>query len=220
MMTKVQIDGVVEEGNRLFTVVPNQYPAESIYGEKIIRKGNRILRGWNPYRSKLAASLLRNISLTISSKNIVLYLGAATGTTVSHLSDILTEGTVYAVEVSSFAMQKLLELCKERTNIVPILADASHPEKYQHLVPTADIVYQDIAQRNQVDIFIENCNRYLKENGYGVIMVKARSVDVTSEPNKIYEKVKQQLQEHGYKIIDYKKLDPYARDHSVIVVTR
>ena len=68
---------------------------ESVYGEKKVSidgdGGEKIeYRVWNPFRSKLAAAILGgidNIHMRPGSK--VLYLGAASGTTVSHVSDIV-----------------------------------------------------------------------------------------------------------------------------------
>jgi len=214
------LPGVIKEANRLFTVIPGQYPTKTVYGERIVSKDGRALRVWSPYRSKLAAAILKRASIEFSRDYHVLYLGAATGTTVSHLSDILTEGTIYAVEISSFAMQRLVALSRERNNIIPILADAFHPERYSNIISDVDVVYQDISQRNQVDIFIKNCNLYLKEKGYGIIMIKARSIDVNLKPTKIYKMVKQQIIKDGYEIVDYKNLNPYAKDHACMVVRR
>ena len=214
------LPGVIKEANRLFTVIPSQYPAKTVYGERIVSKDGRALRVWSPYRSKLAAAILKRASIEFSRDYHVLYLGAATGTTVSHLSDLLTEGTIYAVEISSFAMQRLVALSRERNNIIPILADAFHPERYSNIISDVDVVYQDISQRNQVDIFIKNCNLYLKEKGYGIIMIKARSIDVNLKPTKIYKMVKQQIIKDGYEIVDYKNLNPYAKDHACMVVRR
>jgi len=214
------LPGVIKEANRLFTVIPGQYPTKTVYGERIVSKDGRALRVWSPYRSKLAAAILKRASIEFSRDYHVLYLGAATGTTVSHLSDLLTEGTIYAVEISSFAMQRLVALSRERSNIIPILADAFHPERYSNIISDVDVVYQDISQRNQVDIFIKNCNLYLKEKGYGIIMIKARSIDVNLKPTKIYKMVKQQIIKDGYEIVDYKNLNPYARDHACMVVRR
>lgn len=78
-------------------------PGESVYNEKRISvevNGEKVeYRVWNPYRSKIAASVVGGISETgIAPGSKVLYLGAASGTTVSHVSDIVGPlGTVYAV---------------------------------------------------------------------------------------------------------------------------
>ena len=102
----------------------------------------------------------------------ILYLGAAQGTTVSHLSDIITEGEIYCREGASKPFEKLLALCELRENLFPILADANHPENYGDVVEKVDLVYQDVAQRNQAEIFVKNIKKYLKKNGQALIMIK------------------------------------------------
>jgi len=214
------MENIVIEKKKVFTVIPEKFDDKSIYGEKIIKKKNLRLRTWNPYRSKLSAALILGLRIHIKEKSEILYLGAATGTTVSHLSDILYEGRIYAVEISPFSMKKLLELCEKRNNIFPILEDANHPERYQHIVPEVDLVYQDISQRNQVDIFVKNCDKFLKGDGEGIIMVKSRSIDVSAHPREIYRRVEKDLEEKGYKVKEVKELDPYAKDHACIVIRR
>ena len=143
---------MVDGQKRLATRSTDPVP---VYGERIL-DGYRL---WDPFRSKLAALLLkskgRGLRLTRDAK--VLYLGAATGTTVSHVSDIVADGLVYAVEFSPRSMRDLVRLCERRDNIVPILADAAQPEEYASLVEPVDLVYQDIAQRNQAEIASLNC---------------------------------------------------------------
>ena len=126
-----------------------------VYGERI-PDGYRL---WDPFRSKLAALLLKSKGrgLRLNRDSKVLYLGAATGTTVSHVSDIVADGLVYAVEFSPRSMRDLIRLCERRENIIPILADAAKPEEYAALVEPVDLVYQDIAQRNQAEIASLNC---------------------------------------------------------------
>ena len=211
---------IYREGNRLFTEIPEKYDKESVYGEKITKKNGRFLRSWNPYRSKLSAAILKNVDIEIKTNYNILYLGAATGTTVSHLSDILKYGKIYAVEISPFSIRKLLELCKKRDNIVPILADAAHPERYQHIVDKVDLLYQDISQRNQIEIFHKNCERFLPDKGIGILTIKSRSIDVTSKPERVYREIIKKIQDYEYKLRDYKKLDPYSKDHSVFVIMR
>lgn len=47
-------------------------------------------RAWNPFRSKLAAAILGGVDkIHMGPGKKVLYLGAASGTTVSHVSDIV-----------------------------------------------------------------------------------------------------------------------------------
>lgn len=210
--------GIYKRNDRLFTVNPEICRGIKVYNEQLITDDNKEYRSWNPYRSKLAAAILRGLSLPLLPKMHVLYLGAATGTTVSHLSDILTEGVIYAVESSPVAMIHLLKVAEKRQNIIPILADANHPERYQQMVPPVDLVYQDISQRNQADIFTRNIQSYLKEHGTGLIMVKARSIDVALKPKQAYELVCSALQKQQFKIRKTVELSPFEKDHAAILV--
>ena len=214
-MKETYIPGVFKDKNQFFTL--NPVKGFRVYNEKIMKKNGIEYRSWNPYRSKLAAALLNNLSFEIKPSNTVLYLGAATGTTVSHISDIAKKGAVYAVENAPVAMKKLLTLCNERNNIIPISEDAFHPERYSMIVPSVDLVYQDISQRNQPDIFIKNINRYLKKDGFGLIMVKARSIDVSLKPKKVYENVCEELEKNNLKVVDVIDLSPFEKDHAAIL---
>jgi fibrillarin-like pre-rRNA processing protein len=192
----------------------------SVYGERIV-DGYRI---WDPTRSKLAAFILKSLDmgikpelgLTRSSK--VLYLGAATGTTVSHVSDLVPDGLVYAVEFSPRSVRDLLRLCDARKNIIPILADASKPESYSALVETVDLVYQDVAQKNQSLIATANSLRYLLPGGTLLLMIKARSVDVTLSPEEVYQREIEDLS--GLDVLRTADLLPYHRDHMAVQAKR
>lgn len=204
----LEIEGQKRLATRSDDVVP-------VYGERIL-EGYRL---WDPFRSKLAALLLksRQILPPLARDAKVLYLGAATGTTVSHVSDIVRDGLVYAVEFSPRSMRDLIRLCERRNNIVPILADAARPEEYALLLEPVDLVYQDVSQRNQAEIACRNCIRYLKPGGELILMLKTRSVDVTASPQAV-------LQEETKKLQDLKGLDlmpgldllPFHQDHFAI----
>ena len=125
---------------------------------------------------------------------------------------------IYSIENSPIAIKHLIKLSEKRKNIIPILADANHPDKYSLIVSLVDIVYQDISQRNQAEIFIENINRFLKEKGFGILMVKSRSIDVSLKPENVYDIVSSKLKENGLKIIKKIDLKPYEKDHAAIVV--
>ncbi|MEI8003234.1 MAG: fibrillarin-like rRNA/tRNA 2'-O-methyltransferase [Methanothrix sp.] len=180
-----------------------------VYGERIL-DGYRL---WDPFRSKLAALLLKVRStqpvLALDAK--VLYLGAATGTTISHVGDIACDGLVYAVEFSPRSMRDLLRLCERRKNIVPILADAARPEDYAFLVEPVDLVYQDVAQRNQAEIASKNCARYLKSGGDLILMLKTRSVDVTASPEAVLHAEMKNLP--GLDLLQVLDLLPFHQDH-------
>jgi len=183
----------------------------SVYGERIV-DGYRI---WDQSRSKLSALISKGFSLPLDKISKVLYLGAATGTTVSHVSDVVTDGLVYAVEFSPRSMVDLLRLCEARKNIIPILADASRPEGYCSMVEPVDMVYQDVAQPNQAEISTANCARYLKPGGRLIWMMKTRSIDVTSDPEEVLNSEIRGLK--GLKVLNVMDLLPSHRDHWAVI---
>ena len=218
-MNTTTIPGVYKKNDKLYTENPDACKGTQVYNEHLITEDGKEYRSWNPFRSKLAAALLKGLTITLKPTFHILYLGAATGTTVSHLSDILKNGTIYAVENSPTAVHDLLTVCEKRPNIIPILADANHPERYSTLVPSVDIVYQDISQRNQADIFTRNITSYLKKQGTGILMVKARSIDVALKPKQAYELVSTHLQQQKLHITKTLELAPYEKDHAAILIT-
>ncbi|MEE1133929.1 MAG: fibrillarin-like rRNA/tRNA 2'-O-methyltransferase, partial [Methanobrevibacter sp.] len=156
----------------------NLCPGTSVYGEELISEGEEY-RIWNPRRSKLAAALLNGLeNLELDEASKVLYLGASTGTTVSHISDIVIDGKIYAVEFSPTTAKKLVQLSRQRLNIAPILGDATKPKGYLNLVEKTDLVYCDVAQPTQTELFMRNMNLFAKDDGVGLLMIKARSIDV------------------------------------------
>ncbi len=220
-----RLRGVYEERNarrtKLYT--KNLVKGRRVYGEQLITKGRDEYREWNPTKSKLAAAILKGVSqIGLKPGKSVLYLGASTGTTVSHVSDIVTStGCIFAVESSARMMRELVFLCEQRKNIAPILADANQPDSYAERCFPVDLVYQDIAQRNQVDIFIKNCMQFLNRGGFGLLAVKARSIDVSSKPRKIYKDVQHSLeQQPSLAIVDKRELEPFERDHCMFVCKR
>lgn len=219
-MHPTEHQGIYKKNDKLFTQNPDACKGTRVYNEQLITEGNTEYRSWNPFRSKLAAALLKGLSVDIAADAQVLYLGAATGTTVSHISDIITNGTIYAVETSPVAAINLLKVSEKRPNIIPILSDANHPERYQSMVPSVDLIYQDISQRNQADIFTRNITAYLKPKGIGLIMVKARSIDVALKPKQAYELVCTYLQEQKLIIKKTFELEPFEKDHAAILITR
>ncbi len=217
-MKETQIKGIHKDKKQLFTENPSDLFGKKVYNEKIVKKNGKEYRSWNPYRSKLSALLLKKADFEIKPDFNILYLGAATGTTVSHLSDILTDGHIYAVENSAVSMKKLIKICDKRKNIIPIFEDAFHFERYQAIVPKVDFIYQDISQRNQSEIFIGNLKKYLKKGGSGILMVKARSIDVSLKPKKAYDLVIKKLEENNIEILGLVNLSPYEKDHAAILL--
>ena len=218
-MKSIEIEGVFKEKNRIFTENLDSCKGIKVYNEKLMTYKNREFRSWNPYRSKLAAAILKGLKVNIKPDGHILYLGAATGTTVSHISDIVKNGIVYAVESSPISVHDLIKVSKKRQNVIPILGDANHPDRYSSLVPHVDLIYQDISQRNQAEIFIANVTRYLKKKGSGIFMVKARSIAVSLQPKQAYKLASSQLEEYGLRVIKTIDLAPYEKDHVAIFVS-
>ncbi len=66
---------------------------------------------------------------------------------------------------------------------------------------------------------IRNCERFLKPNGFAMIAIKARSINVVKRPEEIYKQEIAKLKKH-FKILDKVKLDPYEKDHLFVVMKR
>ena len=146
----------------------NLTPGISVYGEELLNEDEEY-RIWNPRRSKLAAALLNGLeNLDLQETSKVLYLGASTGTTVSHISDIVIDGRVYAVEFSPTTAKKLVQLSRQRPNIAPILGDATKPKGYLNIVEKSDLVYCDVAQPTQTELFMRNMNLFCRDDGVGL----------------------------------------------------
>lgn len=216
-MKPKDIKQIYREKNKIFT--ENLCKGLRVYNEKLVKFKGVEFRSWNPFRSKLAAAILNGFDFSIKSDSKVLYLGAATGTTVSHISDIIKDGMIYCIESSPVAVKGLINLSKKRKNIIPILGDANHPDRYSSIVPQVDMIYQDISQRNQAEIFILNIEKYLKNNQTGILMVKARSIDVSLKPKEAYDIVCSKLEKNNLKIKHKIELPPYEKDHAAIVVS-
>ncbi len=191
-----------------------------IYGEPLRPFQGKEYRAWNPRRSKMAA-LIRKDPKTpwLDPSRDVLYLGASTGTTVSHVSDMLRgDAKVIAVEFSARSMRDLLWNMEGRTNTVPVLDDAGKPENYGAFIDRAvGALVQDVAQRHQVDIFLRNM-QYLHKDGIGFLFVKARSIDVAKPVKQIYADVEKRLQEAGVTIVRQVDLDPFEKDHRAFII--
>lgn len=215
-MRPSRYDGVFVEGEDLYTV--NSTPGGAVYGEALLRVEGREYRRWNPRRSKLAALLQLGFpEYPFRKESRVLYLGAGTGTTISHIADIVRRGTVYGVEVAPKAFQKLLRLAEGRKNLVPLLGDARKPAGYRPLLEPVDVLYQDVAQRDQAAIFLKNAS-FLRPQGVGLLMVKARSVDAAARPEGVYRQAQQTLRKAGLRVDALRRLEPYQRDHAALFV--
>lgn len=210
--------GVFEDRGFLWTA--NRTPGRRVYGERLRASRGTEYRHWNPFRSKMAALVQAGGKVPwIGEHDAILYLGAASGTTVSHLSDI-TDGTVYAVEFSSRSARDLLWNLEPREHVVPILEDAGQPARYAaYVAAPVDALVQDVAQRHQVDIFLRNVP-FLRPGGLGFFFVKARSIQVAGELGAIYGEVRQRLTAAGLRIEAEADLAPFEREHRAFVVRK
>ncbi|KAK3515650.1 hypothetical protein QTP70_026428 [Hemibagrus guttatus] len=204
-------------------VTKNMVVGESVYGEKRISvedgEAKIEYRAWNPFRSKLAAAILGGIDqIHIKPGTKVMYLGAASGTTVSHVSDIVgPDGLVYAVEFSHRSGRDLLNVAKKRTNIIPIIEDARHPHKYRMLVGMVDVIFADVAQPDQTRIVALNAHNFLKNGGHFVISIKANCIDSTASPEAVFASEVRKMSAENMKPQEQLTLEPYERDHAVVV---
>ncbi len=212
---------LMEENGKSSLSTRSLVPRQSVYGEKVILIENNHYRFWSTRRSKLAAGIKNGLrEMPIQPGSRVLYLGASSGTTVSHVSDIVgPEGVVYAVEFSSQVARKLIWLSESRSNIIPIISDARYPSSYAPLVGgPVDIVYQDVAQSDQSRIFLDNLSFYCSLGAYGILAIKARSIDSVSETSDIFEREVANIASQGMEIIDNVNLEPLEKDHRLVVV--
>jgi len=195
-------------------------PGTSVYGEKLVKEGEDEFRLWSPRRSKLSAAIKRGLrEMPIQPGSKVLYLGAASGTTVSHCSDIVgPNGVIYAVEFSQRTVRDLVQLAAVRPNIIPILEDARHPTRYAPLVSgTIEVVYQDVAQPNQASILYENLKTFCSFGAWGMLAIKARSIDSISSLEEVYSREIAELDNKGLEIVENINLEPLEKDHRFVV---
>ncbi|KAK5170736.1 Fibrillarin [Cryomyces antarcticus] len=227
----------VARGKEDLLVTKNLTPGESVYGEKrltvettpannagavngeVAPATKTEYRVWNPFRSKLAAGILggmEDIHMKPGSK--VLYLGAASGTSVSHVADIVgPTGTVFAVEFSHRSGRDLINMATHRTNVIPIIEDARHPLKYRMLVSMVDCIFADVAQPDQARIVGLNAHLFLKVGGGVVVSIKANCIDSTAAPEAVFAREVVKLREERIKPKEQLTLEPFERDHAMVV---
>jgi len=210
-------DSVFLDRGRLYTV--SMCPGKRIYGERLFTLSGTEYREWDPRRSKLSAYLTvggKHFPFKKDSK--VLYLGASSGTTPSHVADICAEGKVYCVEFAQRMFRNLVGTCETRSNMMPILGDATRPEEYSMFADSVDVVYQDVAQKMQAKILCDNMDAFNAR--YGMVAVKARSEDVTASPESIFKEAEKVIRDRGYRIVDDEPLEPFEKAHAMIVIER
>jgi fibrillarin-like pre-rRNA processing protein len=206
-----------ERDGRKALLTRNLSPGSRVYNEDLVPRDGVEYRTWDPFRSKLAAAILKGLpEEVIGEGHRVLYLGASTGTTASHVSDLVgSGGLVIGVEFAPRVAREFVErVARRRKNVLPFVADARDPSKYA--ISKVDVVYCDIAQPDQTEIAIANCRRLLRKGGTLLLVVKARSIDVLKEPKRVYAEEGKKLDEAGFRVLQTLDLSPFDRDHALI----
>jgi fibrillarin-like pre-rRNA processing protein len=206
---------------RTFLLTPNLARGYRVYNEELVDRGGVEYRTWDPFRSKLAAAMLKGLpDDTVKEGDRVLYLGTSTGTTPSHVSDIVGEkGLLIGVEFSPRVAREFVEkVARQRRNVIPFVADARDPSKYN--ISKVDVVYCDIAQPDQTEIAMENCRAMLKQGGRLLLVVKARSINVLKDPDRVFREERRRLEGAGFKVESIIELSPFEKDHALIFAIR
>ena len=213
--------------NKRILATKNLSPSHSFYGEALVKRRldgeTAEFRSWDPFRSKLSAAVLNRLEhFPFSQGTYCLYLGASTGTTVSHLSDIVgSSGKIFAVEMAARVAREFLEnVVKYRKNVVPIVEDAKHPEKYPAIYGKIAVVYSDVAQPDQTDIAVLNCNMYLESQGLLFMVVKASSIDALKSKHEVFRDQVKILESSKFNILEVIDLEPYDKNHAMIVARK
>ncbi|WP_435194774.1 fibrillarin-like rRNA/tRNA 2'-O-methyltransferase [Natronomonas sp. EA1] len=173
-------------------------------------------RAWDARRSKLGAMLEKGMETGLDGGETVLYLGAASGTTVSHVADFA--GPTYAVEFAARPVRDLIAVAEARENLFPLLKDARKPETYAHVVEPVDVIVQDVATRGQARVACANA-RFLDAGGRLLLAVKARSENVVADPGEVFEGVLDGLAAE-YDVLETARLEPFHDDHLAVVAEK
>ena len=210
-----------EKNGRATLLTKNLAPGKKVYNETLVVRDGSEYRTWDPFRSKLAAAILKGLpDDLVPEGSKVLYLGASTGTTASHVSDLVGPGgLVIGVEFAPRVAREFVEhVARERGNVIPFVADARDPGKYS--VADVDVVYCDIAQPDQTEIALTNCAKLLRKKGTLLLVVKARSIDVVREPSEVFKEEQTKIEKAGFLVVKVLELSPFEKDHALIFAVR
>ncbi len=214
---------ITVEGGTTKLGTKNMVVGSSVYGERLFKFKGEEYRLWDPFRSKLAAAILNGLeTVPVWPSQKVLYLGAASGTTASHISDIVgEEGQVYCVEFASRSLRELVDkVCTFRHNMSPVLADARSPVSYSHLIEQVDCIYCDVAQPEQARLLADNADMFLADWGWVLLAIKAQSIDVTKKPSVVFEDEVATLESRDFYIKQIVGLEPFDKAHAMVVAQK
>lgn len=173
-------------------------------------------RPWSPVTSKLSSMIVKGMKIPLGKRSRVLYLGAASGTTVTHVSDIASDGLVFAVEFAPRPARDLLRVVEPRLNLIPIIADARYPENYPPFIDQVDFLYQDVAQPDQASIAIANAEKHLCKGGHVAIAIKARSISIAEDTGEIFRREVEMLATK-FEVLQTVSLEPLHKDHLAVL---
>lgn len=207
----------VEDEPGAHFVTKNLDPGYSVYAERLFVDNDIEYREWMHAKSKLAAAMRRGMRFPeLKEGTQVLYLGASSGTTVSHVSDMVgPTGTVFALEFAPRMARDLVKLAERRDNILPIVADARRPSEYSHIVHGVDFLFCDVSQPNQSELFVANAEAFLKSGGVGLIAIKTRSISQRENPKEIFRKQALMLEEGGFETLRTEDIHRFHKHHMV-----
>lgn len=195
---------------------------ESFFDEKLVLSDGSLYREVDPSRSKLFAAVAKGISqIGFKEDSSVLYLGASHGYTVSFLSGMVSKGCVFALDFAQRVVRDLIFVSEKLSNVAPLMRDAKQIDTFSSWLPDGgvDVVFMDIAQKDQVGIFLKNCDAFLKYGGFGLLALKARSEDVSRKPKDVFREVRMRL-DAEMTVVDYRELAPFEDDHALFVVKK
>ncbi|CAI9831997.1 MAG: fibrillarin-like rRNA/tRNA 2'-O-methyltransferase [Nitrosopumilus sp.] len=196
----------------------NLVPGNRVYGERLVRHAGSEYRTWDPRRSKLAAAIMNGLGgVPFRAGDRVLYLGSSTGTTLSHVSDMVgAGGVVYGVDHSSRVARDFMDrVAGPRSNVVPVMQDARSPSEYFAVSGRMDAVYADIAQPDQTEIALRNCRMFLRRGGAFMLVVKVRSISAAGAAREVASAEVDRL--GGYDVTDVINLEPYHKEHYMVL---
>ncbi len=218
MEAKKIFGGVFKIESKLATL--NLVKGNRVYGEELVEIEGKQYRLWTPYRSKLAAAIMKGMKhMEIKQGSKVLYLGAATGTTASHVSDIVgKQGIVYCIEISERSVRDLVKACESRPNMLPMLKDARDVDSYSGDTGICDVLYQDIAAPDQADILARN-SALISQGGYAYVAVKSQSIDVTKSPERVFKEFIEGIAQE-FEVLEKIDITPYTKMHLFLVLRK
>jgi len=209
----------------------NATPGKRVYGEKTRRFSSQEFRKWDPYRSKIAAGMLRTQhdpqNLLPPRGSQVLYLGAGHGTTISHIHDIVCGeankfgGRIIGIDISPRCIRDLLGLAKVRPGFIPVLADA-RKSTWEHTINgQVDWLFQDVSQTGQLDIFLDVTSKHLKPSGRALFSFKMASERWSDEAKTTQiEAMEKRIASSGFDCNEILDLQGYEDEHFLFVISK